>query len=262
MLTLMTTSLIFYHRAYRKITGFRWVFLLQFLLATIPIIIIILLGYPEITKLMSMIARNILSSSFAPGTLEIVQQKFILENKNVFLLIAPGSYPSTLTSFISSLVMLVLIFFLHSMKINKNIAIFATFIAITHMVSAIFFTLVPDLFPYTLANFAELYVKTVICIWLFIPCILSMALLPLPASFIPKFLLIILTLIYSFIFATLRYAIFLYILSKFSFIYMALLFFAFGPLIDFVYIVGIYAVYTTYLAKKLNDNESVWKWLC
>lgn len=253
----MSKSLDYDHRAYRKITGSLWVFLL----ATIPIIILILLFYPDITKLMGLIARDILSLSFMPGTLEIIQQKFLIENENIFLLISPGSYPSTLTSLISSLVMLVLIFILQRIKSNRNLAIFAVFLAVIHMVSAIYFTLVPYLFPYTFTDFAGLYVKTVICIWLFIPCILAMALLPLPASFIPKFLLIILTLIYSFIFATLRYAIFLYVLSKFSFIYMALLFFAFGPLIDFVYIVGIYALYTTQLAKKLKDDESVWKWL-
>jgi len=257
----MTKSLIYYHRSYRKITRPRRLFLFQFLLVVVPITLIILIFYPEITKQMCLIARNILLPSFPPGALEIIQQTFLL-NKDVYLLIGPESYPSTLTSFISSLVMLVLIFILQGVKIDKNIAIFATFSAVIHMSSTIYFTLVPYMFAYTFTDFAELYVKTIICIWLFIPCIMSMAILPLPASFFPKLFLIILTLIYSFIFTTLRYAIFLYILSKFSFIYMALLFFAFGPLIDFIYIVGIYAVYTTYLAQKLKANELVWKWLC
>lgn len=257
----MKENIIHYHRSYRKIARSRWIFILQFLLTTIPLIVLILFGYSEITKLMSQIAKSILSSSFPSGTLEIVQQKFLLENKNVFILIAPESYPSTLTSFVSSLLMLVLVVLLQKIKM-KNIAIYATFLAVPHIVSAIFFTLVPYLFPYSFTDFAELYVKTIICVWFFIPCILSMAILPLPASFLPKLFLIILTLIYSFIFATLRYAIFLYILSKFSVIYMAILFFAFGPLVDFVYIVGIYAVYTTYLAQKLKANEMVWKWLC
>lgn len=211
---------------------------------------------------MSLIAGNILSSSFEPGALEIVQQKFLLENKNVFLLVSPESYPSTILSFISSLVMLLLIFVLQRIKINKNMAIFFTFLAVIHIGSAIFFTLIPYRFTYSMTDFAELYVKTIICIWLFIPCVLSMAILPLPAPFLPKFFLVILTLIYSFIFTTVRYAIFLYVLSKFTFIYMALLFFAFGPLIDFIYVVAFYAVYTANLAQKLKANEMVWKWLC
>jgi len=257
----MSKTLVYYHRAYRKITGSRWVFAVQFLLVTIPLSLLILLGYPELTKWMSNIARYILSSSFAPGSLQIVQQTFLLEDRDVFLLIAPNSYPSTLTSFISSVVMLLLIFIFQLSEKNKNLAVFAIFVALIHMVSSIFFTLVPYLFPYTFTDFTELYYKTVICIWLFIPFLLSMAILPLPAPFMPKFVIIILTLIYSFAFATLRWVIFLYVLAKFSFIYMALLFFILGPLIDFVYVVGIYAVYTTQLAKKLKGSESVWHWL-
>lgn len=208
-----------------------------------------------------MIARDILAPSFPAEKLEILQRKFLIENENIFLLIGPGSYPSTLMSFISSLVMLVIILLLQNVKKNKNIAIFVSFLAFIHMVSAVFFTLTPHLFPYTSTDFAELYVKTVIGVWIFIPVILSMALFPLPSSFVPKLFIILLTLIYSFVFATLRYAIFMYILTKYSFIYMALLFFAFGPLIDFVYVVGIYSVYVAYLAKKMKGSEAQWKWL-
>lgn len=258
----MAKSLIYYHRSYRKIAGTRWALLFQFLLATVPLIVLILIFYPDLTKLMSITAEKILSSSFVPGALEIVHQKFLLNNKNIFLLTAPESYPSILNSFISSLVMLGVSFLLQRMKIDKNIVIFATFLVAIHLISSVFFTLVPYMFPFTFKDFVELYIKTIICIWLSIPCIVSMAIIPLPASYVPKLFLIIFTLIYSFIFATLRYAIFIYILSKFSFIYMALLFFAVGPLVDFIYIVAIYAVYTTYLAQKLKSNEMVWKWLC
>jgi hypothetical protein len=257
----MQKNVIYYHRAYRTITRRPKRFWSQFLLTTILLMIVILLTYPETTKLMSMIARDILAPSFPAEKLEILQRKFLIENENIFLLIGPGSYPSTLMSFISSLVMLVIILLLQNVKKNKNIAIFVSFLAFIHMVSAVFFTLTPHLFPYTSTDFAELYVKTVIGVWIFIPVILSMALFPLPSSFVPKLFIILLTLIYSFVFATLRYAIFMYILTKYSFIYMALLFFAFGPLIDFVYVVGIYSVYVAYLAKKMKGSEAQWKWL-
>lgn len=96
--------------------------------------------------------------------------------------------------------------------------------------------------------------------WLFIPFILGLAVLLLPAPFFSKLTLIFFTIIYSIVFGTLRYIIFLFIVSKFSVIYMALLFFAFGPLIDFIYIVGIYSFYSNRLAKTLKNNETVWKW--
>ena len=258
----MSKSLIYYHRSYRKITGSRSVIFLQFLIATIPLQFLILIYHPEMTNWMSTLAKNALALSFAPGTLEIIRQKFLLSSNNIFLLIGPEAYPSTLYALISALVMVAFIAFLQIVRIDKNIAIFASFLAVIHLVSSVFFTVVPYMFPYSFNDFAELYVKTIVTIWLFIPCIMSMAILPLPATYIPKLFIIILTLVYSFIFATVRYAIFLYVLSKFSFIYMAILFFAFGPLVDFIYIVGIYSVYTTYLAQKLKEDEVVWKWLC
>jgi hypothetical protein len=87
-----------------------------------------------------------------------------------------------------------------------------------------------------------------------------MALMLLPAPFLPKLMLILFALLYSFLFGTLRYVIFLFIIHEFSSIYMALLFFAFGPLIDFVYIVGIYSFYSSRLAESLKSSEAVWKW--
>jgi hypothetical protein len=42
---------------------------------------------------------------------------------------------------------------------------------------------------------------------------------------------------------------------------MALLYFAFGPLIDFVYIVGIFSIYSNRLAEKLQGSIKAWKWL-
>jgi len=96
--------------------------------------------------------------------------------------------------------------------------------------------------------------------WLFIPFILGMAVTLLPTPIYLRLVLIFFAVTYSIVFGTLRYIIFLFIISKCSVIYMALLFFAFGPLIDFVYIVGIYSFYTNRLAYNLKSSNSIWKW--
>lgn len=255
----MPKSLVYYHRAYRKITGSGWVFLGEFLLVTIPLVLLILYYYPHITRLMSVFTQYVLTPYFAPGAVYVTEKTFLIGN--VSIVNAPGTYPSSLMSLINFLVALSLMIALPYARKLKNIAIFLVFLAAIHMISGLFFTLVPYDFPYTAAEFSELYVKSEISMWIFIPFILAMAFLPLPAPILPKIILMIVTLLYSVIFGTLRYVIFLYVIGKFSFIYMALLFFAFGPLIDFVYIVGIYSFYTSNLAKKLKGSESVWKWL-
>jgi len=255
----MPKSLIYYHRAYRKITGSGWLFLIELIVATLPLSLLILFTYPYITEQMSRITQAVLSSYYLPGAVKVVGQSFILEN--ISLVDVPGTLPSSLVSFVNLFVSFVLIILLPFVKRGRNIAIYVVFLAIINLISALFFTLAPFEFPYTVKEFSELYIKTEISMWLFIPLILGMAFLPLPASIFPKFILIVFALVYSVIFGTLRYIIFLYIISKFSVIYMALLFFAFGPLIDFVYIVGIYCFYTSKLAKKLKGSENIWKWL-
>jgi hypothetical protein len=255
----MSKSLIHYHRAYRKITGSGWLFLIELAIVTLPLSILILFIYPSITEQMGRIAQAVLSSYYPPDTIKVIGQPFMMGDISIVSI--PGTHPSSLVSFVNFIISLALIVFLPFVKRGRNIAIYIVFLAVINLVSALFFTLVPFDFPYTATEFSELYIKTEISMWLFIPLILGMAFLPLPASIFPKLLLIVFALTYSVIFGTLRYIIFLFVISKFSVIYMALLFFAFGPLIDFVYIVGIYCFYTSKLAKNLKGSENVWKWL-
>jgi hypothetical protein len=216
----MSKSIIYYHRAYRKITGSGWLFLFELAVVTLPLSLIILFIYPYVTEQMGRITQAVLSPYYLPGTIKVIGQSFLLGNVSIVSI--PGTHPSALVSFINFIISLVLIVFLPFAKKGKNIAIFIVFLAVINLVSALFFTLLPFEFPYTATEFSELYVKTEISMWLFIPLILGMAFLPLPASIFPKLLLIVFALIYSVIFGTLRYIIFLFIISKFSVIYMAL----------------------------------------
>ena len=255
----MAKEIIYYHRAYRKITGSGRRFLIELFCLGAILLLLFLFVYPEITKVMSLFAHYILSSYFIPDTVQVFDQSFLLAK--IYFVSIPGKYPSTTVSIVNLLLSLSLIILLPQAKRNKNIAIFFTFMAIINLASAIFFTISPSEFPYTVTQFSELYVKTQISMWFFLLFILGMAILLLPSSVFPKLVLILLTLLYSIIFGSLRYILFLFVVTKFSIIYMPLLFFSFGPLIDFVYIVGIYSYYNSRLARNLQGNRMVWKWL-
>lgn len=207
---------------------------------------------------MSATALAVLSPYFTAGAIDLTQKTFLWNN--VWLVDIPGTYPSIFTAPANFFLSLGLILFLLFVKRKKNIAIYFIFPMGINLISALFFIFSPANFPYTAADFAELYIKSQISMWLFIPVILGMAFLPLPASIVPKLALISITLLYSSVFGTLRYIIFLFIISKLSVMHMALLFFSFGPLIDFVYIVGIYCFYISRLSGKLKGNKTVWRW--
>jgi hypothetical protein len=136
------------------------------------------------------------------------------------------------------------------------------FISSINLISSIFFMLTPSIFPYDMENFSELYVKTEVAIWFFVPVVMGITLLLLPSSIISMFSIAVLTLLYSIVFGILRYIVFLYVLKMFSYIFMPLLFFAFGHFMDFTYMVGIYALYSSVIARKMNNRVEVgaWKW--
>ena len=251
-------TIIYYHRSYRKITGSGWSLLLALIAVGILLSLAIFLASPFLTKWMSLIAAAVLSPYYPSGTIQVIEKGFFW--KNVFVVEIPGLYPSALTVFMNTGISLVIIAAMILAKRNKNIAIFILFLTVVHLVSSLFFMFFGDAFPYSGAKFSELCIKSQVDIWIFIPFILAMAFLPLPASIFSRLMVIAVTLMYSFVFGTLRYIVFLFVVSKFSDIYMAILYFAFGPLIDFVYIVGIYSIYNSRLAKTLKGNPSVWKW--
>jgi hypothetical protein len=67
---------------------------------------------------------------------------------------------------------------------------------------------------------------------------------------------------YSFIFGFVRYAVYLVLLVKASTLYMAVLFFTFGPFFDFLYLVCIYSMYMNALTKRFDNRKrgAEWQW--
>lgn len=251
-------TIIYYHRSYRKISGSGWKFLLALVVVGIFLSVAIFFACPFLSKWMSLIAAAVLSPHYPSGTIQIIEKSFFWEK--VFFLEIPGPLPSALTIYANTGISVALIALMMLVKRYKNIAVFIAFLSAAHLVASLFFMVFGGAFPYTGPEFSELCIKSQIGIWLFIPFVLAMAFLPLPASMPSRIAVIASTMLYSLVFGTLRYIVFLYVISKFSSLYMAILYFAFGPLIDFIYIVGIYSVYSNRLAKILKGNQSVWKW--
>jgi len=244
----MNKDNVFYHRAYKKIIiNDKYIFL-KFLFLILPISIAILFLYPDITFLMNWFARSVLLSSFPSIDIKIIEEPYMFSK--VYILDLPGKYPSPLLSFCLFLFSLVSIFFIPKTKISGPIVAWIIFASFINLLSSIYFILMPFIFPYDIKNFSELYVKTEVSIWLFVPIIMGMTLMLLTSNILPKFFIVAITVLYSLIFSILRYTVFLYVLKKFSYIFMPLLFFFFGPLMDFVYIVGAYSLYASIINKQ------------
>ncbi len=181
---------------------------------------------------------------------------------DVFLLDIFGRYPTQTFSVYAALISLLIIVITPLISfLTKPFAIWLVLVSFINFISGVFFVFFADYFPYSMVIYLDLYMKTVICIWLIIPYILLLGFIPLPTNLIQKLGIILLTVLYSIVFGLLRYLVYIYILREFSYLFMAIIFFMFGPFFDFVYIVGFYSVFVSNLAIKIRGDETKWGWL-
>jgi len=213
--------------------------------------------FPHLTFLYSSGAKAVISRSFGEPVAMLEQRFSILGN--IYLVDFFGKYPSSLfTVSTGAVCLLVLILNQKLRRIPRSVSYYFAFVFFITLVSSVFFYFMPDNFPYGVRNFSDLYIKTEIGIWLLLPVIMSISLAPLPSSIFEKFLITLSALAYSMVFGFVRYIIFLYILKKFSYIFMPTMFIAFDPPLDTIYFVGIYSWYASRISQRINGRLSVW----
>lgn len=176
----------------------------------------------------------------------------------------PTHLPTMTTILMNGMLALTLMVIGRKSKYKSNpFMIYLTIMMGIHLVTAVFFLFVGKLFPYTAAEYSELYMKQQMSTWIFF-IILGGTVIGILGSGtvwirIVTFLGIM---TYSFCFGILRCVIFLSVLYQYSIIYMTLFFFALGPLYDFLYLVCIYSIYmnkiVTIYEEKTKQEEWIW----
>ena len=220
--------------------------------------IILLIIYPSITYAISYVGKLIFSNAYTQYN--IINRPFILGD--VFLLDIFGKYPSQVFSIYSALVSLLVLMVVPLFRFfTKPIVLWVVIISFINFISSMFFIFFANHFPYSMLDYIDLYMKTLVSIWLLIPWVLLTAFLPLPAKFWNKLIFILLADLYGIIFGCIRYIVYIFIFREFSYIFMAPVFFMLGPFFDFVFVVAFYSVFVSNLALKLKKDDSKWGWL-
>ncbi len=252
---------IFYHRSYRKLHQPSLTSVIGSLLLLVVVIdFFVFFFYPETTLGICKFSKIILSSAVSEDLIEIVPKTYIYDN--VYIVTMPGRYPTLKLSIIVAIVALILFYLSISLKrVIEPKIVWIIFISFLNLGSAIYFIFFAGYFPYDLEIFSEMYMKTEVGIWVIIPIILSVALLPFPIKIFKKFMVIMLTLCYSVVFACVRYIVFLYLLRYTTYLFMALMFLMLGPFLDFIYIVGSYSLCLSKAGKETQKRMERWNWL-
>lgn len=254
---------IYYARTYRRLQIDRSPGMVVALLVIMTALIVFVRNIGRLTGAMAGIAVRILSGAVQAEVLQVRQTDYSILGTITYLVL-PAADVSRRAILINILVGVGVLMLMRLLRrTGTPLAIFAFFAVLTHMVSCVFFQFAGAHFPYTLGQYSELYVKQQVGIWL-VFFVLSGLMITLigERDYFFKSVMFVSVMCYSFVFGVVRYILFLYLLHVGSLLYMAILFFVFGPMFDFAYLVAFYAVF---MNKKTNDYEygkkrSAWKW--
>jgi hypothetical protein len=247
-----------YARFGRVLRFNKYLFMLQLILLVFIFEFLVIFFLEDYFKVLSHITRRILEDSYT-GSYKFLS--FKLEYS-----IPKGRLPTLQESFIYFLVSSLSLLFLLSKfnRLSKYISAWLIYISFVYFVSSFYFVFFLGSFPYTERDFAVLYILQQTGVFLFIPILLAFSLSIFTFSWLNPLLnaiTIALSLSYSSVFGGLRYIVFAYTLKNLSYIHMPAMFFLFGPLIDFIYIVSFYSL-CLYLTIRFlqTKRESSYQW--
>ena len=263
-LTVRQKSQIYLARPYRRLKSKRkdrWLFLMVFMLP----LILFLSFYTQLTYTISIWGKQVLLSVIPESSLDIAYGKFLPFFGGIFYLKIPSTLPS-LQEIITNIVLTLLLLLISFLSFRKRkggtpLTIYFSIILLIHLVSSLYFAFATELFPYSATQYSELYIKQQVGIWLsflvltgFLFGILGYG------SALSRTIAFLGTMTYSLLFGFVRYLTFLVIVAKGSSLYMATLFFSFGPLFDFLYLVSFYGIYINLQIQSFNQGEGRLKW--
>lgn len=254
---------IYYARTYRRIHIDRKKSTIFACLLIIPSVIFCILMIDDMTEFLTGIGVWILSQVIPAEAIQVVTTEYSVLNRMNYIEL-PTTYPTVSMIGWNLVICFFLLFgMLFFKKTGRPVAIFSMFGIMIHVVSCIYFLLTETEFPYSLGVYSDLYIKQQIGIWLIFIVLAGLVITFMgEKGYVFKLLTFIDIMGYSVIFGSVRYILFLYILYRFSVLYMALLFFVVGPMFDFSYFVALYALFVNKNIKdyEYGEKKGVWRW--
>lgn len=251
-----------YSRDYKYLSSGRFIYFFQLLIIMVPVSILYLLNYEKLSWLIAKCAKYFLRI-FTGQEISILKIDYLPKFGDVYYVGLEGKYPSLTMTLISLIVSVIFIILFSLIKTkNKPLMIFLTMGLYIQAFSSLYFVFFSKRFAYDLNGYSELYLKHQIIVWLLI-----MVTYWLTTSLITKMIfyriftftaLIIMEAVFGFV----RYVLYLTFLAKCSYLFMAVLYFTFGFLFDFMIMVGFYALYMKKASEKFSTKAGgrLWKW--
>jgi len=248
-----------YHRAYRKLHyGSLGMRIFSHLIMFAIVLVLLFIFLEKLTFIYSGFASALIQNSIPNLSINWIT----MFNTRIWVILGQGIYPSDTLLIVIAVLSIIIGLIAYLLKrIPLPIRLGAKVAVFISLVGCVYFWFWSNKFPYDLNDFSSLYVSAEIGMWIAIPAMLTFALMPLPVSIFKKALLIIFTMIYTYVFGSLRYAFFLFILAKFSYLWMSFLYFIFGVFFDFAFMIAFYSFFISLVAPGIFKNRGIWRWL-
>jgi hypothetical protein len=247
------------HRSYRRLTALNWrsAGLTAALLMAIEVVLATRLD--DLSRLFSDIALSLTSGA---GTdLSLSSQSYLGSTIHpITFSLQPMDYTAVWTWFVCSLVGSWLLFRVRAL--NPPLRLIGCFGLAVVAASALYLLFFGHL-GYEGEAFSILYVRTNALVWLLAPMVMGALSLTLPFTSIERLGFVSLCVACLFALSSVRYAVFIWVLSEFGALFMPALYLFLGPLLDFVYLMSIFALFLAPLGRRLDraGRKAVWTWL-
>ena len=259
----MQKQRIYYARTYRHLAQNSVKNVLYFLLLILPALILYRLNLHRLTSFICVQGVRVLGRVFVGVPIGITSRTYPVFG-TVDFIDMPTVYPSFLFTLENlGVILAVMVLLVTGKRKGHPTAIYLLISLLSHVVSCVYFLFATEFFPYEMVDFSELYISQQVSLWL-----IFILLSGLVTGFIGgrgyfyKCLTFLVTMAYSLCFGAVRYIVFLYVLYRFSILYMAVMFFVLGPLFDFLYLVGIYSIFVNKMTKYYDSSKrrGEWRW--
>lgn len=255
-------KIIYYARTFRRIQAPKGQFLLYMCILFLPIVLL-WLHLDDLTLWICRVAASVLESSGAGIPANIVSKHYSLIGEVSFLEIGTV-YPGVRMCLMNIGVAFIGVVLCVALPWRgRPMPIYMMLNFGIHLISSLWFLFGQEDFPYTLTQFSELYMLQEVGIWI-VFFIMTAAVTGIVGTHgLPdKFLAVACVMIYSIVFGLVRFVVFMFLLYRYSILYMTLLYFTLGPLFDFIYLVMVYGFFVNRMIRiyESQKGKEAWRW--
>lgn len=257
----MTKKQIYYSRTYRRLRADRRQSLILFLVVVIPSLAAMIFFMPEITLLFCRVAARVLGRA---GVITVRQAMYNQLFGNIHYLASVAGRPSAWMCLCNVGVCLAgMVLCMALPTRNRPVSIYLIFNAAIHLISSLWFLFAGWDFPYEATDFSQLYLIQEVGIWVvFLVMTTGVTSILGTLGLGYKLLTVAAVMAYSWVFGLVRYIVFLYLMRRYTMLYMTVMYFTFGPMFDFLYLVMIYGWFINRMVKLYESakGKEEWEW--